>query len=282
MSILNGLSFDIEDWFQVENLKEAISRNDWESCDLRVVQNTRRILYLLDQYQTRATFFILGWVAEKCPTLVEEIAKAGHEIASHGYGHELIYKLTPEEFYKDILRSKEILESISGRPVCGYRAPSFSIVPESKWALDILKDVGFLYDSSIFPTSFHNRYGFNGTSSLPFCFDNGLVEMPLSTYRFFGANFPVGGGGYFRLLPYFFSYLFLRGLNSQGKAIIFYLHPWELDSSQPRVKIRFNYRLRHYINLEKTEFRLEKLLKDFKFVNLIDLVNQYFPKAAQS
>lgn len=277
MSFLNGISFDIEDWFQVENLKEVISRNDWECCELRVVQNTRKILRLLEQCHTRATFFILGWIAEKCPSLVKEIAAVGHEIASHGYGHELVYRSTPEQFYSDIQRSKIILESIIAKPVLGYRAPSFSITPESEWALDGLKDLGFVYDSSIFPTSFHNRYGFNGASSLPFRFENGLVEIPLSTYSFLGANFPLAGGGYFRLFPYSCFQFLCRRLNNQGKGIVFYLHPWELDFQQPRVKIRLNYRLRHYVNLKKTENRLGRLLKEFRFVPLSDLVGHYFP-----
>jgi polysaccharide deacetylase family protein (PEP-CTERM system associated) len=277
MSILNGLSFDVEDWFQVENLKEVISCNDWNCCELRVIQNTRRILRVLSKHQTRATFFILGWVGEKCPGLIKEIAAEGHEIASHGYGHELIYKLTPESFYADIQRSKEILESITTTPVLGYRAPSFSITPESEWAIDVLKNLGFAYDSSIFPTSFHNRYGFNGISCLPFRFGNGLFEIPLSTYRFGGANFPLAGGGYFRLLPYGYFRHFFQRLNKQGKPIVFYLHPWELDPGQPKMKVRFNYRLRHYINLDKTEKRLEKLLKEFRFGPLKDLVGHYFP-----
>jgi len=274
---MNGLSFDIEDWFQVENLKEVISHDQWESCELRVVQNTRRILAILERYETRATFFVLGWVGERCTSLVKEIAASGHEIASHGYGHELIYKLTPEAFFADIRRSREILESITGQPVIGYRAPSFSITPKSQWALDVLKNAGILYDSSVFPTSFHNRYGFNGTSSLPFLFPNGLAEIPLSIYPFAGANFPVAGGGYFRLFPYSYFYLFYRRMNKQGKPIVFYLHPWELDSHQPRMKIRLNYRFRHYVNLEKTENRLEKLLKDFRFIPLKSLVDHYFP-----
>ena len=282
MSFLNGISFDVEDWFQVENLKEVISFKDWECCELRVVQNTRKILRLLERHQTRATFFILGWVAERCPSLVKEIAAGGHEIASHGYGHELIYKLTLEEVRTDIERSKGILESITGKQVLGYRAPSFSITPESEWALDILKSLEFTYDSSIFPTSFHNRYGFNGVSSSPFKFSNGLIEMPLSTYRIGGANFPLAGGGYFRLFPYIYFQRFFRRLNRGGKPIVFYLHPWELDSEQPRVDVRLNYRLRHYVNLEKTERRLEKLLDEFDFVPLTDLVEQYFPKASQS
>jgi polysaccharide deacetylase family protein (PEP-CTERM system associated) len=282
MSVLNGISFDIEDWFQVENLKEVISCNDWNGCDLRVVQNTRRILRLLSKHQTCATFFVLGWIAERCPSLVKEIAAEGHEIASHGYGHELIYKLTPEAFYNDLGRSKEILESITAKQVLGYRAPSFSITPKSEWAIDVLKDLGFTYDSSIFPTSFHNRYGFNGISCLPFRFGNGILEIPLSTYRLGGANFPLAGGGYFRLFPYTYFRHFFQRLNKQGKPIVFYLHPWELDPEQPRLKIRLNYRLRHYVNLKKTEKRLEKLLKEFRFVPLIDLVNQYFQKKVQS
>jgi len=279
MAVLNGLSFDIEDWFQVENLKEAISCDRWESCDLRVVQNTRKILRLLIEHQTLATFFILGWVAERCPALVKEIAGSGHEIASHGYGHELIYKITPEGFYADVRLSKDILESITGSPVIGYRAPGFSITPKSQWAPEVLRNAGFRYDSSIFPTSFHNRYGFNGTCRLPFQFRNGLAEIPLSIYPFAGANFPLAGGGYFRLFPYSYFQLFFRRMNKQGKPIVFYLHPWELDPEQPRMKVRLDYRFRHYVNLKKTENRLEKLLKDFRFVPLKSLVDHYFPSA---
>lgn len=276
MSVLNGISFDIEDWFQVENLKEVISCNDWDCCDLRVVQNTRRILKILSKHHTRATFFVLGWIAERCRSLIKEIATEGHEVASHGYGHELVYKLTPESFYTDIQRSKEILESITTTPLLGYRAPSFSITPESEWAIGVLKNLGFSYDSSIFPTSFHNRYGFNGISCLPFRFGNGLFEIPLSTYRLGKANFPLAGGGYFRLFPYVYFRHFFQQLNKQGKPIVFYLHPWELDPGQPRMKVRFNYRLRHYINLEKTEERLEKLLDEFRFVPLKDVAHDYF------
>ena len=281
MFVLNGLSFDVEDWFQVENLKDTISFKQWEGCDLRVIQNTRRILSLLEKHQTRATFFVLGWIAEKCPSLIKEITAGGHEIASHGYGHELIYKLTPNEFHKDIKRSKEILESITATPVLGYRAPSFSITPESEWAIDVLKDLGFTYDSSIFPTSFHNRYGFNGSSCLPFRFGNGLFEIPLSTYHFGGANFPLAGGGYFRLFPYAYFRHFFQRLNKHGKPIVFYLHPWELDPEQPRLKIRLDYRFRHYVNIEKTEKRLEKLLKDFQFVPLRNLVGNDFAHSKQ-
>jgi polysaccharide deacetylase family protein (PEP-CTERM system associated) len=277
MSIINGLSFDIEDWFQVENLKGAIALDQWDACDLRVVQNTRRILQLLDHQGTKATFFVLGWIAERCPSLVSEIAAGGHEIASHGHSHELVYKQTPEAFHDDISHSKAILESITGRQVLGYRAPSFSITPETPWALDILKDLGFVYDSSVFPTSFHDRYGFKGSSRFPFRFENGLIEMPLSTVKVGKANVPVAGGGYFRLYPYSVFRHCCKRLNSDGKSVVFYLHPWELDPEQPRVDIRYQYRFRHYVNLGKTEKRLACLLNDFRFGTIGDVALQHFP-----
>lgn len=271
-TMINALSFDIEDWFQVENLKGAIAAGSWDSCDLRVVNNTRKILELLHRHQTRATFFILGWVAERCPDLVREISAAGHEIASHGYGHDLVYTQTPEEFRRDLRRSKEILEELTGTAVRGYRAPSFSINPETPWALDVLVDEGFTYDSSVFPTSFHDRYGFNGSSRFPFRFGNGLMEVPLSTVRFGGKNIPAAGGGYFRLFPYLFFRHLAQRINAEGRALVFYLHPWELDPEQPRVPIRHDYRFRHYVNLRKTERRLDRLLRDFEFASMNELV----------
>ena len=269
--MINGLSFDIEDWFQVENLKGAISSSQWDSCDLRVVANTRKILALLTRYDTKATFFILGWIAQQCPSLVKEIAAAGHEIASHGYGHNLVYSQTPEEFRIDIRRSKELLERLTGTSVRGYRAPSFSITPETPWAIEILMEEGFSYDSSVFPTSFHNRYGFSGLSRFPFCFANGLVELPLSTVRFGGRNIPAAGGGYFRLFPYLFFRHLAQRINDEGRGLVFYLHPWELDPEQPRIPIRHDYRFRHYVNLHLTEHRLERMLGDFRFAPLGEL-----------
>ncbi len=270
--VINALSFDIEDWFQVENLKSAISGGQWDSCDLRVVNNTRKILELLRRHQTRATFFILGWVAERCHELVREIASEGHEVASHGYGHDLVYTQTPEEFRRDIRRSKEILEGLTGTTVQGYRAPSFSITPETPWAIDVLAEEGFTYDSSVFPTSFHDRYGFNGSSRFPFRFENGLVEVPLSTVRFGGKNIPAAGGGYFRLFPYLLFRHLAQRINNEGRALVFYLHPWELDPGQPRIPIRHDYRFRHYVNLRKTELRLDQLLGDFRFGSMKELV----------
>jgi len=279
MQIINGLSFDIEDWFQVENLKGAISADSWDRCDLRVVENTRRILRILERSDTKATFFILGWIAERCAGLVEEIAAAGHEIASHGYSHELIYKLDASAFARDLGRSKSVIEAITGRPVRGYRAPSFSLTPETGWALDVLRELDFSYDSSVFPTSFHDRYGFKGSSRFPFRHRNGLVELPLSTVRIRRFNLPAAGGGYFRL----FSYILFRHLglsiNREGKPMIFYLHPWELDPGQPRLPIRRDYRFRHYVNLDRTEPRLERLLKEFPFEPLGELAERFFPTA---
>jgi polysaccharide deacetylase family protein (PEP-CTERM system associated) len=263
--VINYLSFDIEDWFQVENLKSAVSSSDWEKQELRVEGNTEKILEILSESGTKATFFILGWIARKNPALVKKIASAGHEIASHGYAHTMVTGQSPEEFRKDIVLSQEILEDLAQKKVIGYRAPSFSITPASAWALDILKDCGFLYDSSVFPTSLHDRYGFKGMDSSVSKYPNGLVEVPISTFPLFGLRLPLGGGGYFRLFPYaYFKYAF-RALNRRGKSLVFYLHPWELDPGQPRIKLPAFLGFRHYTNLKKTESRLRRLLRDFKF-----------------
>lgn len=261
----NGLSFDIEDWFQVENLRSAVPRAHWETLPLRVEANTRRILALLRNHGTKATFFFLGWVAEKCPQLVHEVNREGHEIASHGYGHDLVYRLTAESFREDIRRSKQLLEDLIGKPVLGYRAPSFSIIHESMWAIDVLQEEGFVYDSSVFPVSLHDRYGFTEYGTLPFRWPNGLLEIPLAVYKIRNIGLPVAGGGYFRLFPYaYFKYL-LRRLNAKQQRFTFYLHPWELDPEQPRVRVRPFLRFRHYVNLDKTERGLSQLLTDFEF-----------------
>lgn len=263
--IVNGLSFDIEDWFQVENLSSAIPRSDWERLPLRVETSTRKILELLSAANVKATFFFLGWVAERRPSLVREVAAAGHEIACHGYGHELVYRMTPKAFREDVRRAKKILEDIAGTEVTGYRAPSFSITPESLWALDVLREEDFLYDSSVFPVSGHDRYGFAGCDTLPFCWPNGLLEIPLAVYKLRKIGLPLAGGGYFRLFPYMYFRLFLRRLNTQGHRFTFYLHPWEFDPEQPRIKVPLWYRFRHYVNLSKTSGALARLLSDFNF-----------------
>jgi polysaccharide deacetylase family protein (PEP-CTERM system associated) len=261
----NALSFDIEDWFQVENLKGAISAGEWDRCELRVASNTERILSLLRESGTRATFFVLGWIAERCDALIREIDREGHEIASHGYGHQLVYEMEKDAFREDIRKSKGLLESITGKKVYGYRAPSFSITPRSVWALDVLKEEGMTYDSSIFPLSFHDRYGFPGCDGRPFYWPNGLYEIPLAVYRIGGFPLPLGGGGYFRLLPYFYFRFFLKRINRSKRPFIFYLHPWEFDPGQPKVKVSPVYAFRHYVNLRRTHGQLKRLLRDFDF-----------------
>jgi len=266
--MINALSFDIEDWFQVENLKGVVSYGDWESAELRVEANTEKILALLREHKVKATFFILGWIAEKRPSLVKAIHDEGHEIASHGYAHELVYDMTREAFREDIDRSKGLLEDITGEKVRGYRAPSFSITADSLWALDILKEKGFSYDSSVFPVSFHDRYGLDGCDTKAFRWPNGLLEVPLAVYKVGGFALPLAGGGYFRLLPYAYFKYFLGKLNRRNEPFTFYLHPWELDPDQPRVRLPLGYRFRHYVNLNLTERTLRKLIRDFDFQSI--------------
>lgn len=272
------MSIDVEDWFQVENLKAAIPRSSWEDRPLRVAENTRRILDVFSRTGTRATFFCLGWVAERLPALIREIDDAGHEVASHGYGHELIYEISPEAFREDVTRAKAILEDAIGKSVIGYRAPSFSITNE---AIGILAETGHRYDSSYFAFGGHDRYGSmdiaeaaasvpdtgsSGTLPAAIRLKNGLWELPITVLRVAGTLLPWGGGGYFRLYaPGIFRAGFRRALE-QNDGATFYLHPWEVDPDQPRVQgIKASYRLRHYINLAKTEQRLEALCRALPF-----------------
>ncbi|SFM70232.1 XrtA system polysaccharide deacetylase [Marinobacter pelagius] len=275
--IANALTIDVEDYFQVAALAEAVNRDDWHSMEYRVEANTHRLLELLERHNTRATFFTLGWVAEKSPGLVRDIQKAGHEIASHGYSHQLIYNQTPEVFREETRRSKRILEDITGEPVTGYRAASYSITNQSRWALDILAEEGFLWDSSIFPVH-HDRYGMPGTPRWPhrLTTDNGceLAEFPLSTLKFPGYTLPIAGGGYFRLFPYWFSRWGLGSINRQGRPFVFYLHPWEVDPGQPRLDVKWFSRFRHYNNLDVCEQRLEQLLEHFSFTAMGDVLKK--------
>ena len=273
--IANALTIDVEDYFQVAALAEAVDREDWHSMEYRVEANTHRLLELLERHETRATFFTLGWVAEKSPGLVRDIQKAGHEVASHGYSHQLIYNQTPEVFREETRRSKKILEDITGEPITGYRAASYSITNQSRWALDILAEEGFVWDSSIFPVH-HDRYGMPGTPRWPhrLTTDNGheLAEFPLSTLKFPGYNLPIAGGGYFRLFPYWFSRWGLGSINRQGQPFVFYLHPWEVDPGQPRLDVKWFSRFRHYNNLDVCEHRLEQLLGHFRFTAMGDVL----------
>lgn len=265
--MLNALSFDIEDYFQVEAFKSVVSRDNWNTYSCRVVDNTRRIINLLKKYDTRATFFVLGWVAEKFPTLIREIADCGHEIATHGYWHELVYRQTPKEFALDLEQSLEAINSVLGDyTVIGYRAPTFSIIEKSVWALDILQKHGIKYDSSIFPVSIHDRYGIKEANRFASKLNEDLWEFPVSTIQLGKYNLPVAGGGYFRLFPLQISRWAINRINNEGQPALMYLHPWEFDPKQPRFTNASQLsRFRHYLNLDKTENRLRALLQEFKF-----------------
>ncbi len=269
--IQNALTIDVEDYFQVAALAEAVRYDDWSSMEYRVEANTDRILSLFERADVKATFFTLGWVAERSPELVKRIAAQGHEVASHGYSHQLIYNQTPDVFKEETRRSKAILEDILGAPVTGYRAASYSITNQSRWALDILAEQGFTWDSSIFPVH-HDRYGMPGTPRWPhrLTTDKGyeLAEFPLSTFKLPGYTLPIAGGGYFRLFPYWFSRYGLGSINRQGRPFVFYLHPWEVDPDQPRLDVKWFSRFRHYNNLDVCEQRLARLLSDFRFTTM--------------
>ncbi|KST66015.1 XrtA system polysaccharide deacetylase [Mastigocoleus testarum] len=265
--MLNALTIDVEDYFQVHAFEKVIKRSNWDNYSTRVVCNTNCILKLLSEYKVRATFFMLGWIAERHPQLVEQIASNGHEIATHGYQHELIYRQTPKEFADDLNRSiKAIHNALGDYQIIGYRAPSFSITRQSLWALDILRDYGIKYDSSIFPLTAHDRYGISDAKRFIHEIKKDLWEIPVSTLRLSKYNFPVAGGGYFRLFPLPITSWAIRRLNIDRHPAIIYLHPWEFDPKQPRISnASLMSRFRHYVNLDKTENRLRLLLNEFKF-----------------
>lgn len=273
--IQNALTIDVEDYFQVAALAEAVDQDDWGSMEYRVEANTDRLLALFDERGIRATFFTLGWVAERSPALVRRIRDAGHEIASHGYSHQLVYNQSPEVFREETRKSKAILENITGEPITGYRAASYSITAKSRWALDVLVEEGFTWDSSIFPVH-HDRYGMPGTPHEPYLLrtPNGgtLTEFPLSTCPIGQYRMPIAGGGYFRLFPYSLSRWGLGRINRAGQPFIFYLHPWEIDTGQPRLKVKAFSKFRHYNNLDKCMGRLERLLGDFRFGSVSDVL----------
>ncbi|MHA4871548.1 XrtA system polysaccharide deacetylase [Duganella sp. PWIR1] len=265
---MNALSIDVEDYFQVSAYARHIDRADWPKLPCRVEANVDRILGMLAQHNVHATFFTLGWIAERYPAVVRNIVAEGHELASHGYAHLRASEQTPAEFAHDITFSKNLLEQLGGQPVHGYRAPSFSIGQANLWALDSLQAAGYRYSSSIYPIR-HDHYGMPDAPRFawrPAGLD-GLLELPVSTVRLFGRNLPAGGGGYFRLLPYALSRWALRRINSHdGQAGIFYFHPWELDPEQPVPQgISLKTRLRHTLNLRRTEARIHRLLGDFQW-----------------
>jgi polysaccharide deacetylase family protein (PEP-CTERM system associated) len=259
----NVFSVDVEDYFHAESFADIVQRSQWQSYESRVEANTRRLLDLCSEKQVEATFFVLGWVAERFPALVREIATRGHELACHSYWHRLIYKLDPKEFREDTSRAKQTIEQAAGVQVYGYRAPTYSIVTSSLWATEILAELGFTYDSSIFPIQ-HDRYGIPSAPRFPFHMDTAsgrLLEYPIATFLLWGSKrLPFGGGGYLRLLPWWYNQLGLRRAEAEGLPVISYTHPWEVDPQQPRLNGRWQSRLRHYTSLDKTYPRLEQLL----------------------
>lgn len=264
--ITNALTIDVEDYFQVSAFAPHIDRAHWDTTECRVERNMHRMLDMLARHDTKATFFTLGWLAERYPALVRRIVADGHELASHGYGHERVTDLSEAAFFNDIQSAKAILEDIGGVPVVGYRAPSFSIGASNLWALDTLERAGYRYSSSIYPVQ-HDHYGMPDAPRFAHQIRTGLMEIPPTTLRLLNRNLPSSGGGYFRLFPYALSRWMLRQVNQRdAQPAIFYCHPWEIDAEQPRVKgISAKTRFRHYVNIGRTERRLERLIQDFRW-----------------
>lgn len=272
------LSIDVEDWFQVENLKQAINKESWDKYISRVERNINLILALLDQRKTKATFFILGWIAKRHPQLIKNIYNEGHEIGCHGYGHEIVSNLSQEKFKQDVSLTKNILEDLIGEKVIGYRAPNFSI---TDWSLDILFSLDFEYDSSFFPIAAHGRYGKLKNVTVPnkaiFELRKGFYQVMLSYLNLGGFRIPWSGGLYFRLIPYEIFKSGIKKITQQKGLYVFYIHPWEFDPEQPKVNnIKLNYKLRHYSNLKTTELKFKKLLNDFNFYRIRDAIQSNF------
>lgn len=279
----HALTIDVEDYFQVSAFAPNIRFDEWPNWPLRVERNTDALLELFDQKGKKGTFFVLGWVAERCPELIRRIAKQGHEIASHGMTHQLVYEQKPEVFKEETISSKKLIEDIVGQQVKGYRAASYSVTPRSLWALETLIDAGFEYDSSIFPVH-HDRYGMPGAPlnihTAQTDGDKAITEFPLTSASFLGRRLPVAGGGYFRIYPYPFTKIMLgRAAREIDQPFIFYLHPWEIDPEQPRIPGASKLsRFRHYTNLSRCHGRLSKLLDDFDFTTVEAVIDEYKSK----
>jgi polysaccharide deacetylase family protein (PEP-CTERM system associated) len=262
------MSVDVEDYFQVSAFEGRVDRGDWERLPARVEKNTERVLSLLDDHGVKTTFFTLGWVAERFPGVVRKIAEAGHEVASHGYSHMRVHHQNRSEFREDVRRSKKLLEDVGGTRVLGYRAPSYSIGKDTLWAVDELEGAGYVYSSSIYPI-YHDLYGMPEAPRFAFRHrgGEGILEIPISTARLFRFNWPSGGGGYFRLMPYALFRSAIRSINErEAQPCVFYFHPWELDPEQPRPEnLSLKTRFRHYLNLGRMESRLKRLLRDFRW-----------------
>ena len=273
----NALTFDVEEYFHAEAFSAVVRAEAWDDLETRVVEYTDRILDLIDRAGVRATFFVLGWVAERHPRLVREIAALGHEVACHGHAHRMIHRQRRGEFAADVHRAKGVLENITGQPVHGYRAPTFSITRETLWGLEVLAEAGFRYDSSIFPIM-HDRYGIPDAPRFPhrrLAGEGQIVEFPPSTVELLGRRVPVAGGGYFRLLPYGVTAWAIRRINErEGQPAMVYLHPWEIDAGQPRLPAGWLTLRRHLLNVDKTEGRLARLLDDFDFAPVGEVLSE--------
>jgi len=271
-SIVNAMTVDVEDYFQVSAFEDVIARSEWSKLSLRVERNTFRLLELFAQYNVKCTFFTLGWVAKRCPELIKAIVEQGHELASHGYGHQRATLMSQQEFFNDVERSKKTLEDISGCEVLGYRAPSFSINDSNTWAYDVLVELGFKYSSSTYPIV-HDLYGVPQWPRFKYHRDEGIVEIPIPTLRKAGRNIGIGGGGYFRLYPYWMSKRRIdKYIMQEKQPYSFYFHPWEIDQEQPKVAgASLKSKIRHYINLSRMEGKIERLLEDYQWSTMQDV-----------
>jgi len=271
--MINAMSIDLEDWFCVANMRQAIDKSEWDRCELRVVDNTRRLLEALARHQVGATFFVLGWVADRVPDLIREVADAGHEIATHGYSHTLLTEMTQESFEVDLQKAIRVTKACVDRDILGFRAPSFTVTTKTLWAFNVLARNGIRYDSSVFPIGFHPDYGIPDAPLTIHQSDTApVVERPLSCAEVLGRRIPCSGGGYFRIFPYFISKRLLLRCNRQGRPAIFYLHPWEIDPDQPRVRLPLLKRIRHYYKLKDTLRRFDRLLGDFQFATVRQII----------
>jgi polysaccharide deacetylase family protein (PEP-CTERM system associated) len=273
----NVLTIDLEDYYHVSAFADQVDVEHWDTFKSRIENNTARLLRLLESGGQKATFFVLGWVAQKYPGLVREIARCGHEIASHSYKHRLVYTMTQQEFYEDTLQAKKLLEDASGTPVRGYRAPSFSITRNSLWAFQILAELGFTYDSSVFPIR-HPNYGMPQAPRFPFTIQTAsgpILEFPLPTLQMGSMRVPFAGGAYFRLLPYWYTRWAIQFLNTnENRPACIYLHPWELDSEQPRMSGSLSAQFRHYLGLRSLAAKFRRLLNDFDFQSLETVIKE--------
>jgi polysaccharide deacetylase family protein (PEP-CTERM system associated) len=270
--VTNALSFDVEDYFQVSNFEKVVTRDEWPKFQYRVDRNTDLILSILNQADIKATFFVLGWIANTHPTLVKRIAAQKHEVASHGWSHRAIYEQSRGDFEAETCRGIALLQDLTGEKVLGYRAASFSVIKETLWVLDFLQQAGLVYDSSIFPV-FHPRYGIPNARHEPHEIRPGFWEFPPAVLRIGRFNLPVAGGGYFRIFPYWLTSLAIRRINRSRTPVMVYLHPWEFDPEQPRLEASLQARFRHYHNLAKTADRVRRLCADFKFGKARQVLN---------